>query len=101
MLPTSLRSVGSSCSRPFAEQGRAPCGLTPRSGTRLAFTYPASEANYLLTMGRGDACPVVPGTTREDRPPGDPKGQDMETVRQLRDGILARVEQLVQREGLA
>ena len=35
----------------------------------------ASTANWLITMGCGDACPVVAGVRRDDWPIADPKGQ--------------------------
>jgi arsenate reductase (thioredoxin) len=34
----------------------------------------ARSANVLVTMGCGDACPLVPGTRVEDWPLDDPKG---------------------------
>src|SRR5262245_3019654 len=34
----------------------------------------ASTANWLITMGCGDECPVVPGIKRDDWPIQDPKG---------------------------
>ncbi|MCA1562319.1 MAG: arsenate reductase ArsC [Acidobacteria bacterium] len=55
----------------------------------------------LVTMGCGDSCPIVPGTRVEDWPLQDPKGQPIEVVRAIRDDILARVVDLVEREGVA
>jgi arsenate reductase len=37
----------------------------------------AAGANILVTMGCGEACPVVPGVEREDWPLEDPKGQPL------------------------
>jgi len=48
-------------------------------------------ANWLVTMGCGDECPVVPGVRRDDWPLQDPKGQSVERVREIRDEIHARV----------
>jgi arsenate reductase len=59
----------------------------------------AAEAQLLITMGCGDACPYVPGVRRDDWPLDDPKGQPVERVRAIRDDIRARVEALVAREG--
>ncbi|HEX3703264.1 MAG TPA: arsenate reductase ArsC [Vicinamibacterales bacterium] len=59
----------------------------------------AARARQLITMGCGDACPVVPGTQREDWPLDDPRGQSLERVRQIRDDIRDRVSALVRREG--
>ena len=52
----------------------------------------AKGATWLITMGCGDACPVVPGVSRGDWPLDDPKGQPIEHVRQIRDDIRQRVE---------
>jgi arsenate reductase len=55
----------------------------------------------LITMGCGDACPYVPGLRRDDWPLEDPKGKPVERVRQIREEVRARVEQLLAREGWA
>jgi arsenate reductase len=60
----------------------------------------AAGAAWLITMGCGDECPVVPGTRRDDWPLPDPKGQGLETVRAIRDDIRARVADFVARHGL-
>jgi arsenate reductase len=54
----------------------------------------AREADLLVTMGCGEACPHVPGLARDDWPLPDPKGQPPEHVRAIRDEIRARVEEL-------
>jgi arsenate reductase len=59
----------------------------------------ARGAALLITMGCGDACPVVPGLRREDRPLDDPKAQPIERVREIRDAIRMHVAELVSREG--
>jgi arsenate reductase len=59
----------------------------------------ARTASLLVTMGCGEACPVVPGLRREDWPLEDPKGQAVERVREIRDDIRARVAALIAREG--
>ncbi|XXF77935.1 arsenate reductase ArsC [Myxococcaceae bacterium GXIMD 01537] len=58
----------------------------------------AQGAQWLITMGCGDACPVVPGLRREDWPLEDPKGKPMERVRAIREEVRARVTQLLARE---
>jgi len=50
------------------------------------------DAAWLITMGCGDQCPVVPGVNRGDWPLDDPKGQPIGRVRQIRDEIRQRVE---------
>ncbi|WP_437575384.1 arsenate reductase ArsC [Sorangium sp. So ce887] len=61
----------------------------------------ASQAALLVTMGCGEACPVVPGLRRDDWPLEDPKGKPVERVREIRDEVRARVAELVAREGWA
>jgi arsenate reductase len=55
----------------------------------------ASTAAMLITMGCGDACPVVPGAERDDWPLQDPKGQPIERVRGIRTEIATRVRDLL------
>lgn len=55
----------------------------------------AQSADMLVTMGCGEACPVVPGLIRDDWPLPDPKGKPLDEVRKIRDEIKARVEQLL------
>ena len=50
-----------------------------------------SAADVVITMGCGDACPIYPGKRYEDWELEDPAGQDLETVRRIRDEIDARV----------
>ena len=52
-------------------------------------------ANLVVTMGCGEACPVVPGVPLQDWPFDDPKGRPVDEVRRIRDGISARVNQLI------
>ena len=52
-------------------------------------------ADVVITRGCGDACPVYPGKKYEDWTLDDPAGQDLETVRRIRDEIDARVETLI------
>jgi arsenate reductase len=48
-------------------------------------------ADIVITMGCGDACPIYPGKRYEDWELDDPAGQDLQTVRRIRDEIDARV----------
>lgn len=52
-------------------------------------------ADVVITMGCGDACPIYPGKRYEDWELVDPAGQDLETVRQIRDEIDTRVQALI------
>ncbi|MGQ0679093.1 MAG: arsenite methyltransferase [Actinomycetota bacterium] len=55
------------------------------------------EADVVITMGCGDACPVYPGKSYEDWQLEDPAGQDVSSVRRIRDEIDARVQDLIAR----
>ena len=59
----------------------------------------AGQAQWLITMGCGDECPVVPGTRRDDWPIPDPKGQPTDTVNAIVDDIDQRVRRLVHAHG--
>ncbi len=51
-------------------------------------------ADVVVTMGCGDACPVLPGKRYVDWNLPDPAGRPVEEVRALRDDIQRRVETL-------
>ncbi len=55
----------------------------------------ARAADVIVTMGCGDACPVLPGKRYEDWELTDPAGQPIEVVRAVRDDIRSRVESLI------
>ena len=61
----------------------------------------ARQAQVLITMGCGDACPFVPGAERDDWPLEDPKGQPVAAVRHIRDQIRIRVQELIDRNNWA
>jgi arsenate reductase len=52
-------------------------------------------ADVVITMGCGDACPIYPGKKYEDWELDDPAGQDLETVRRIRDELDGRVRKLI------
>lgn len=61
----------------------------------------AKGSKYLVTMGCGEACPVVPGAKVLDWPLQDPKGQSKDAVLKIRDQVRERVRELVEGEGWA
>jgi arsenate reductase len=67
-------------------RGRAPRRLTDEA---------VREADVVVTMGCGDACPVYPGKRYEDWQLDDPAGRELADVRRIRDEIDARVRRLV------
>ena len=71
-------------------------GIDLSSATPRKLTAELAEgADLLVTMGCGDECPYVPGLRIEDWPLEDPKGKPIERVREIRDEIKRRVEQLL------
>jgi arsenate reductase (thioredoxin) len=52
-------------------------------------------ADVVITMGCGDACPIYPGKKYEDWELDDPAGQDLETVRRIRDELDQRIQRLI------
>jgi arsenate reductase len=61
----------------------------------------ARGSKFLITMGCGESCPVIPGAKREDWPLQDPKGQAADAVKKIRDEVRERVARFVEREGWA
>jgi len=59
----------------------------------------AAGSTHLVTMGCGEECPYVPGARVHDWALEDPKGQPPARVREIRDEIRSRVEELVDAHG--
>jgi protein-tyrosine-phosphatase len=76
----------------MAEEGIDIATNTPR----LLSTDAVQQADVVITMGCGDACPVFPGKRYEDWELDDPAGQEATTVRRIRDDIRARVQSLIE-----
>ncbi len=52
----------------------------------------AAAAAWLITMGCGDECPIVPDSVqRDDWPLPDPRGKGLESVRTIREAVRRRV----------
>jgi arsenate reductase (thioredoxin) len=62
---------------------------------RLLTTDLARWADVVVTMGCGDACPVIPGKKYIDWELRDPSGLPLDEVRAIRDDIEGRVKKLV------
>ena len=96
-----VRSAGSS---PAAEINPAVVEAMNEVGVDMSEEFPkpltddaVRSADVVITMGCGDACPIYPGKRYEDWTLDDPAGQDLETVRRIRDQIDARVQTVDQR----
>jgi protein-tyrosine-phosphatase len=55
----------------------------------------AEQADVVVTMGCGDACPVIPGVRYVDWELPDPKDRPVDEVRATRDDIARRVDALL------
>src|SRR4051794_34136864 len=75
----------------MAELGVDVSGRRPR---RLSDAL-AREADVIVTMGCGDACPFIPGKRYLDWDLPDPKGRPVDEVRATRDDIARRVNVLL------
>jgi len=53
------------------------------------------QADVVITMGCGDACPIYSGKRYEDWILDDPAGQSIDAVRPIRDEIRSRVKALI------
>ncbi len=62
---------------------------------KLLTTEAVQDADVVITMGCGDACPVFPGKRYLDWALDDPAGQPVENVRPIRDEIDRLVRDLV------
>ena len=94
-----VRSAGSEPAErvnPAAVEAMAEVGIDISGQVPQKLTYEMVEASdVVVTMGCGDACPVVPGTTYRDWALPDPAGKGVESVRPIRDEIRVRVQALV------
>jgi protein-tyrosine-phosphatase len=94
-----VRSAGSA---PGEEINAAAVEAMQEVGVDLGEEFPkpltdefVRDADVVITMGCGDACPIYPGKRYEDWELEDPEGKDLETVRRIRDEIDVRVQKLV------
>lgn len=62
---------------------------------KILTTEAVQESDVVITMGCGDECPYFPGKRYEDWKLEDPAGQGVESVREIRDDIKRRVEELI------
>jgi protein-tyrosine-phosphatase len=94
-----VRSAGSEPAEtvnPAAVAAMAEVGIDLRDAApKLLATDTVREADVIVTMGCGDACPVFPAKRYEDWELEDPAGKDLVTVRAIRDEIERRVRALL------
>ncbi len=81
---------------PVAVEVMREVGIDITAHRPRALEYDTARASdVIITMGCGDTCPVFPGTRYEDWKLDDPAGQDIDTVRRIRDEIRERVRVLL------
>ena len=94
-----VRSAGTAPAdqvNPVAVEAMAEVGIDITHQTPKVLTVDAVEvSDVVITMGCGDTCPVLPGTSYRDWELPDPAGQGIDAVRPIRDEIKARVQRLV------
>jgi arsenate reductase len=81
---------------PVAIQAMAEEGIDIAGNVPKILTVDAvKQADVVITMGCGDACPIFAGKRYEDWQLDDPAGQGIDSVRPIRDDIKGRIEQLL------
>jgi protein-tyrosine-phosphatase len=95
-------------SDPAGEVNPAAVTAMARAGVDISKELPqpwtdeiVQAADVVVTMGCGDACPLFPGVRYEDWELDDPAGLSVEAVLPVRDEIRRRVEDLLNRLGVA
>jgi protein-tyrosine-phosphatase len=95
----SVRTAGS---EPAEEINPVAAEAMAEVGVDLSHEFPKKltdasvrASDVVITMGCGDTCPVYPGKRYEDWELDDPAGQDLQTVRGIRDEIQTKVEGLI------
>lgn len=93
-----VRSAGSAPTdvvNPAAVEALREWGVEITRSPRLLTHDDVASSTVAVTMGCGDACPVVPGVTYDDWPLADPAGEGVAAVRVIRDEIDRRVRRLL------
>jgi arsenate reductase len=90
-----VRTAGS---RPSRQVDPMVVGVLDEIGVPVVAEFPkpltdevVQAADFVITMGCGDACPIYSGRRYMDWPVADPIGQPLEGVRHIRDDIAARL----------
>lgn len=81
---------------PVAVQAMAEDGIDiADQKPKILTTEAVQSSDVVITMGCGDACPFYPGKRYEDWKLDDPAGQQIDSVRLVRDEIKQQVLQLL------
>jgi arsenate reductase (thioredoxin) len=99
-----VRTAGS---RPSGRVDSTVVEVLDEIGVRVGAEFPkpltdeaVRAADFVITVGCGDACPIYPGRRYRDWPVADPIGQSVEEVRRIRDDIVARLTALCHEMGI-
>lgn len=91
-------------SQPVSELDSGVVAAMAESGIDISreFSKPWADefllaADVVITMGCGDACPLLPGKHYEDWELDDPAGKTLEEIRPIRDEIRDRVTALIEK----
>ncbi|MEU0501836.1 arsenate reductase ArsC [Nocardia sp. NPDC005998] len=99
-----VRSAGTAPAdtiNPLAVEAMAEIGIDITGQTPKILTPDTVETStVVITMGCGDTCPYFPGVSYRDWKLDDPAGQDLDTVRAIRDQIEQRVRDLLGELGI-
>ena len=89
-------------SEPASEVNPVAVAAMAEVGVDIAREFPkpwteeaVRAADVVVTMGCGDACPVVPGRRYLDWPVADPEGAPITAVRTIRDQIDTHITELL------
>ena len=82
---------------PEVRDALAEIGLEPFAQPEKLDPAKVKMADWVITMGCSESCPIFPGTHYEDWEVADPSGEPVEAVREIRDEITQRVKELLSR----
>ena len=82
---------------PEVRDALAEIGLEPFGQPEKLGPAKVKMADWVITMGCSESCPIFPGTHYEDWEVADPSGEPVEAVREIRDEITQRVKELLSR----
>ena len=106
-LAADRATVYSGGSEPAGEVNRAAVAAMAEKGIDISTEQPKrwtpemlEAVDVVVTMGCGDACPVLPGRRYDEWVLPDPAGQSLDAVRPIRDEIEQRVRKLLAELGI-
>ena len=106
-LAADQATVYSGGSEPAAEVNPAAVAAMAEKGIDIATEQPKrwtpdmlEAVDVVVTMGCGDACPVLPGRRYDEWVLPDPAGKSLDAVRPVRDEIEQRVRKLLAELGV-